>query len=1030
MKHPLKKPHFKISVSLAALISCAACWVQPPADDAGDESYFRQAVPIIQGRKIRGHSEVKLLKDLSAITSRTTVLRALMNKPDYISHWSHALVDDLQVQREGSRALNPCYGNALRAGAPDGNLALSIMGGSVNTPISPAFNMTDVLNSALVLDNVAPLYEAHLYAMESKPGYQPPLAARDVVGATFSHVYLNRQMLCMGCHNSEYSLSGEASGWDRTHPIQGYFERALFGSASGAPTDTAYAMFRTDVISGPLSPWGMSSCGTFKTSVVTDPYNKVAQFADIVPGQQITIHDVRSRFDSGVANLELDGLQRLLPPNVQATCDFCDANCNGVTVDIEAIANNATGAAAVKTLLTGTDWNPNANGNQTCLNCHGGQAGLSLSAGTDWANELIGVDSVQNPAMKRVDPGNAANSYLIQKLEGTGNLGQMPLGGTALSVAQVNTIKTWINSMPPLSACGVCATTNCTQPKNYVNGNEAFAFLTAVNVVDNVWAEAMGTPLTIGNYFPRNASEHQALRDLTEFHFIPQDWSIKSVLVRAMTSGFFNRKAPLLTSATSAYVVPPILDPWIEADPRVLPVSDPNYVPANNPENHLNGMGEGIYRYGARSLINSVSKAMGWPEPQRFPPNINVYGNEQLQRAMGQYFSETSVGSQSSDLQSLLYWENIHGACVKPSGVGTDWIDRLVTEINNVSPGDPLGPVTVKDAVETMRDWFLGSAVISNTTAVGMVGTEESALANYFGVANLSAPVSSVAGLAGKLRGYCGVLVESPLFMLAGIAELGQGPKPRLRVCNSPPCTYLEMCQDLASSINVHIDNGTLICGADSVGILPSINPPDELWYDWCIGPGCGLLVDFVPDICYSEVFRAPRGASQCMLEPPACDVRYAELGNCGGPMPATVAARGETPLTLAWLEGETVRDAQGAMVRFAGESRFVSLTRGTRLRFGDLLALPVGASLEIDGAQADILTPRGGVPRGMPRDLLFISVTGEEAVRQQNVQEGITIPVDHIRRVQRGWASRGEAGNPLTAQDFRSWNIPREELP
>lgn len=1068
---------------MAAASACPPALPPVTADDSGHESFARQAVPILQGRKIKGYDEVKLLSDLSVLTSREIVLRALMQQPDYVSHWSEVMVDDLRVHREGDRAQNSCYGPPLRPGAVSSGLALSVRTGAPGTALSPDFNMSDLVASALKLDDLYPAYAAHLFAMESRPGFDDEQTKRDTLGGTFGQAYVRREMLCLTCHNSEYSLSGEDSAWDRTWPISGNFERALYGSPSGAPTATAFAVFRTDVLGGvgggssPVEPWGLTNCGTFDQTVPVDPEGVTAAFAGL-SGQQLSIFNVRARLASGYTGLAADGLQRTLPPDVEATCQFCADNCSGSTLNIEDVANNAVNAAAVKTLLTNTDWDSGAPVKK-CISCHGGSAGLNLSTADDWANELIGVSSSQSPGMKRVDPGNASNSYLIKKLEGVSmaaGTARMPYNLPALSTTQINQIKAWINDMPALSSCGVCATTDCAQPRRYVSGNEAFAFLTAANITDNIWTEAMGTPLTIANYFPRNFSQQQALWNLTEYRFIPEGWSAQAVLARALTSGYFNRQPPQVSTLASPYVIPPLLDPWIVVDPRFPPVAlagwvqggpapvpDPAYSAAANPGSYYNAMGEEVYRYSARSLLNSIHVALDWPAPQRFPP-ASGYANADLQRAIGQYFSDTSPGFRGTDLQGLLFWESVHGACVKPVVASQDWIDRLVLAIGGFPASGPGGPLSVQDVVVVMRDWLLGHGGVSSTTPVDLMGSEAAALASYFGVASLADPVSGVAGLGDKLRGYCGVLVETPQFMLAGIAPSGLGPKPRLRVCNAGPCTYQALCSQLAPAVNGQIDDGTLLCGTDSVSILQKPPPLDEIWVDWCFGPGCGLLVDFIPKGCFRDVLQtinpgelpggqpgapaaprtlrgaqpkvetAARGAApaslSCPLEPPACDVRCSRIDCCGGPMPP-MARRGKRPLVMAWAEGARVTNVEGVLLRPLGGERFERLKPGTSLRFGDLLALPVGAHLAFKGEQASLQTPRGGVPKTIPGGVLFVSVTGERAIAPEpESAQRPKLPLDHIRRVQRGWASAGEGGTPLSYEQFKSYVYPPSELP
>src|SRR5262249_27267513 len=500
--------------------------------------------------------EVKLLRDLVTELSgqspfpdsppfffattfgRQRVLRALMDQPEYIDHWSEVLVDDLRVAREGTRSQNSCYGAPLRAGPDSAALAQWITNQNPASVTTPDFNMSDVLRSALKWDNLYPAYAAHLFAMENKPGFAGEQERRQTLGGSFGQVYLHREMLCLQCHNSEFSLSGDPpSGWNRTLPIPGNFERALYGAPTGEPTADAFAMFRTDVLGGGTAPWGLTNCGTFKGSVGNDPEGVIAHFIE-VQGQQFTIRGVQQKLKQGYDALDADGLNRLLPPEIQGECDFCTNNCTGTSLDVASVANNAPNAAAVKTLFTNTNWNGGK-----CIDCHSGSGTLYFTTGTDWANELIGVTASGNNSFKRVLPGDANNSYLVKKLEGSaGN--QMPQGGPALSAAQINQVKARINGMPVLTACAGCEALTCSQPKRYGAGTATFGFLTATNVVNNIWSEMFGGKLTIANYFPRNPSQRDGLWNLAEYRFVPDHWSPKSVLERALTSTLFNRKAP------------------------------------------------------------------------------------------------------------------------------------------------------------------------------------------------------------------------------------------------------------------------------------------------------------------------------------------------------------------------------------------------------------------------------------------------------------------------------------------------------
>ena len=90
----------------------------------------------------------------------------------------------------------------------------------------------------------------------------------------------------------------------------------------------------------------------------------------------------------------------------------------------------------------------------TCgaLGCHdrlGHQESLILTAGNAYAN-TVGVASVQMASLKRVTPGDHANSYLYRKIIGSGITGdRMPQGGPFLTDAQIKLVRDWIRRGAP-----------------------------------------------------------------------------------------------------------------------------------------------------------------------------------------------------------------------------------------------------------------------------------------------------------------------------------------------------------------------------------------------------------------------------------------------------------------------------------------------------------------------------------------------------------------------------------------------------
>jgi hypothetical protein len=82
----------------------------------------------------------------------------------------------------------------------------------------------------------------------------------------------------------------------------------------------------------------------------------------------------------------------------------------------------------------------------TASGCHGSSAGgLELSSSNGSYAALVGVSSSATGEVF-VIASDAANSYLVKKLEGTAAAGQrMPLGGEALDNIDLTNIKNWIN---------------------------------------------------------------------------------------------------------------------------------------------------------------------------------------------------------------------------------------------------------------------------------------------------------------------------------------------------------------------------------------------------------------------------------------------------------------------------------------------------------------------------------------------------------------------------------------------------------
>lgn len=82
-----------------------------------------------------------------------------------------------------------------------------------------------------------------------------------------------------------------------------------------------------------------------------------------------------------------------------------------------------------------------------CTACHQGAAaplGLRLTEDVSYSL-LVNAPSVEQPALKRVLPGDPDGSYLVRKISGTAAVGgRMPLGGPPLPQEAIDAIRQWI----------------------------------------------------------------------------------------------------------------------------------------------------------------------------------------------------------------------------------------------------------------------------------------------------------------------------------------------------------------------------------------------------------------------------------------------------------------------------------------------------------------------------------------------------------------------------------------------------------
>ena len=276
-------------------------------DDNGHHAFVRSALPVLLGRRAHGSVEVEVLVDLIRLRGREAVVRALMERPEYVAHWTHQLADVMRVSRSGSQDQPAaCYDGPQRLvpgvnatiALDDGALAEHVGSNPVHATTAQPFNLYDLLQSSVDLDSLVPAYRAHLVALSFRLNGNSAL--RRELGATAMLGGLaNRDPGCLGCHIEESTLA-ISPGWDRQHPLLAPLETQ---AGVGASIAGLVGLFRDDpFIVGDneldehgegFGPWGLSTtCARLRDHYSVAPNDDLqVNFAGL-SGSDVSIIDL------------------------------------------------------------------------------------------------------------------------------------------------------------------------------------------------------------------------------------------------------------------------------------------------------------------------------------------------------------------------------------------------------------------------------------------------------------------------------------------------------------------------------------------------------------------------------------------------------------------------------------------------------------------------------------------------------------------------------------------------------------------
>jgi hypothetical protein len=694
---------------------------------ATDQAFVRRAILGILGRHPYGQAEVNVFSDMISqidaldgyeretkisepITtlrhSRQVVIDALLAHPEYQSNWAELYRDFVRVQRVDEQQNAAC--DALRVRTTDAKEVAAwvrdqspLSGGDGKA--APTF--ADVVFGSIELDDMTPIYTENLFTMVLKTysganalPVALELSRRSDFGAWFDGAYLNRDMVCLNCHNSEFSVTQSSDPATNRHfPVPGLFEKALFGDSTGPGLVNGFsgadrlhgAMRRAQFLVGPSALGSLTNdCVTATAAHITAATSPVPSCAS---GDPLLFCNFSSEIMcTSVANRT----RRIQPWGLAAACG------QFLTPDQVPIDQ-----AFVETRLG------NVNGYRTSM----WDVAASLRAGFNKLQvEGLGADS----------DGNIADA------------------------------------------------------------DKALAYLVSMSIVEKVWKEIVGTPLTIANYFPRNAAARDQLWTLTET-FIKSGYSNKALLSAVFASPYLNMAAPETGCGNNPYGAPRIFDPWRSAEPDVAKQG--------------NSISDSVQAISSRTQARAAYGALGWPLVAYGSvfPNVNGWGENsvtvdgvasglaelQFQTETGYYLKSSMPGFRGLDFQGRLGWEDRFAQCNKLVwNTAPDVIDGLVA-----TAAVP-GKATVGDLVSVLKDRIMGEPAIESSA-------EKAMIEGFFG-ASLSSDANALVDLSASLRKVCGVMITSPQFLLLGVQPKDGAAVPK----NTPQASsYQALCSKVAA---------------------------------------------------------------------------------------------------------------------------------------------------------------------------------------------------------------------------------------
>jgi hypothetical protein len=330
--------------------------------------------------------------------------------------------------------------------------------------------------------------------------------------------------------------------------------------------------------------------------------------------------------------------------------------------------------------------------------------------------------------------------------------------------------------------------------------DQALAYLTSLNIVNNVWKEMLGHPLTLAHNFPRNEKQREILQNLTTA-FVADDYSLRTLITEIAVHPYFNVDAPDLCDTSTPYFLEPVFEPYS------ITTADPN--------RRGNNVGDRVQRFSAWVLIESAMRSMWWDLPiGQIPAQENEYPGLDFLRDTGIFIKDAQNGFNGVDFNGLLSWENrlanginpgLKGECTGPLGQPCsqfEWIELMLDQAFK-TPG-----TTVADLAVAIKDRLITEPELADDGELEIIGS----IMGLDPASKMSDNDS--AALEEGARRYAGLLFNTPQFMLSGVPSRDQDPAaiPKFAV---PGTDTESLCKHLTTLVVA--DKYAWTCSADGV---------------------------------------------------------------------------------------------------------------------------------------------------------------------------------------------------------------------